>query len=144
MYYYMSDLPKILGGEPFAELCCRVAPGHDITKSGLAFRDPPKDDPAPAAADVAAVIQWALLGREGAAIERPQSSYGAKHDAENWHQALSGHRYIPNGAAIVALAIMMPNWKPRWSDGPNCVWTRIRDPEATYFRICDVLERQAA
>ncbi|MPZ47191.1 MAG: hypothetical protein GEV05_28290 [Betaproteobacteria bacterium] len=125
----MTDLDSVLAGDGFARLCRETAERHRIDAEGLPCDGRPPCGP-PTVAEVAAVVRWMLLGRE-APRGRILSSYGAKHVAEDWNAALGFLDYVPNGAAIVAAALLDQNWKPE--RGPNCKWRRLRDPESAFM-----------
>lgn len=125
----MNDLQKVLSSSGFVRVCEQAAIRHGIDGDGLRNGCPIRSEIDPA--EVAAVVRWMLLGRTPSKSE-VVTSYGAKHVAERWSRALGGVGYVANGAAIVAMAILIPGWSPKKSDGINQKWRNVRSPSDAY------------
>ena len=119
-------LPELLSSRGFEKLCHDFASKHYIRSEG--FRTQSYN--LPKVPEVATVVRWMLLGPKC----ESSTSYGAKHEAEHWGQALSMEPYVSNGAAILAMAILQPYWIPPTRErGPNIKWKNIRDKERAFW-----------
>lgn len=136
----MYDLQKVLSSQGFVRLCEQAAIRHGIDGDGIRNGCQIRSEIDPA--EVAAVVRWMLLGRAPSKSE-VVTSYGAKHVAEKWSSALGGVGYVANGAAIVAMAILIPDWSPKKSDGINQKWRHARNPSDAYCWLCGCVQMKS-